>query len=117
MVRISNGIERQLKTISKSYDLQIKICQYANLLKVNFLKYETINPFLYHFLTDHLAHLISVFEWGKQSALKELSKNYKLPENASKFHSDDYFWMNNCLKDTIKTLSESKDNSTMLGLL
>ena len=34
----------------------------------------------------------------------------------SKFTSDDYYWLNNCLKDTIQVLRESANELTIVML-
>lgn len=38
-----------------------------------------------------------------------IKKGYNLPEEDPNFTSDDYYWLNNCLKDTVKVLSAQFD--------
>ena len=57
----------------------------------------------------HLNSLTLDFDWQNHKAMNSVREKYLLPQNCSKFDSDDYFWLNNCLKDTIKMLSTQFD--------
>ena len=39
-----------------------------------------------------------------------------LPSSEESFTLDDYYWLNNCLKDTLRELMQSKDTSAQVML-
>ena len=68
-------------------------------------------------MTRHLSSLVRTFGWSSQPGLNAISTEvYSLPAGDPEFCSDDYFWLNNCLKDTIQVLRESENERTILML-
>ena len=67
------------------------------------------NTYLEEFIVRHLNSLTFAFEWNHHPALASVKRMYCLSDFDPEFGSDDYYWLNNCLKDTIKVLSSSKD--------
>ena len=54
--------------------------------------------------------LTFAFEWHTHPALSSVKKGYCLSDSDPGFGSDDYFWLNNCLKDTIRVLSAERES-------
>jgi len=71
---------------------------------VNYRQHPPVNDYCYEFMSRHLGKLIDVFEWNKQKAMAQLSYDYDIPRGGDHWESDEYHWLNNCLKDTIRAL-------------
>lgn len=67
-------------------------------------------------MVRHLGSLVEIFEWESQASLKSMVFLFNLPHQAYKFESDDYYWLNNCLKDTIRELSFETDTLPLVML-
>lgn len=109
-------IEDQLHRLRPCYTEQLQLCQYINSILKNFDEFTWTNSFLKEFIVRHLSSLTFAFEWQNQSGLNSIRKSYSLPEEDPHFHSDEYYWLNNCLKDTIKVLTAQFEPSAHIML-
>ena len=91
----------QLEAFLHKYDLQVKLCQFINFLTVNYAPYRSLNPWLPDLLSQHLTQLVEVFQWKNHPELLSMTRPYPLYQEQFHFSSDEYHWLNNCLKDTI----------------
>jgi len=48
--------------------------------------------------------------------MQKVKESYPSPANAQAFASDEYYWLNNCLKDAIQGLVERKENKAQVML-
>jgi len=64
-------------------------------------------------MAKHQASITAKFEWKKHSALQSIKDRYLIPAVVN-FSSDDYYWLNNCLKDTMKVLSNEREQGVLV---
>jgi hypothetical protein len=66
--------------------------------------FSDVNSYLSEYVARHLKSITFYYSWDEQDGLRKLKQNYWLPSSEESFTLDDYYWLNNCLKDTLKGL-------------
>lgn len=106
----------QLAALKKDYALQVKICQYSNLLLKNLSGHGWVGEETLEFMVKQLTQMVEIFEWKSHPSLLALTKDYSLFQGAFSFSSDHYHYLNNCLKDAIHCATPA-DSGCPPGLL
>ena len=109
-------IEEKLLKFAKNYTEQLQLCQFINSIIKHYYEFTWANNYLLEFMIRHLNSLTKLFDWDNQTALAAVKKLYNLPSENPNFESDDYYWLNNCLKDTILVLSSKLEHLSAVML-
>jgi hypothetical protein len=97
-------LDLQLDIMKVCYAEQLRLCQFINSVLVHYADFGWVNAYLREFVERHLSSLTEAFGWHEDPGLNELRELYCLPGGSLIFGSDDYYWLNNCLKESIKML-------------
>lgn len=109
----STPLEQQLSALNGKYTEQLKLCQYVDSLFKNYSTgFSDVNSYLSEYIARHLKSITVYYCWDEQAGLRKIKQNYSPPLSEESFTLDDYYWLNNCLKDTLRGLMKRKDTKS-----